>query len=275
VDEDQRPVRSLSKREAELIGWLEAERRRSVRAAEVRSTLGWSDSTASNVLSRLTKKGWLRQTAKGRYETLLAETGGWSVPNAWAALSTWKQRYYVGLKSAAYELQLTPDRPGTVQVCVPVGAKRPVAWHDVPIVLVFMRTFDDLGVGSEQLHGFPVRMASVEKVLVDGATGLGRMGGLLGFARVVERSIGRANWQKVVTLAEKRGNVGLRRIAALLDALGRQIPEPLALAATARSGDSAIFLGDRKTYGSRGERLPRWQVVVNVDRDVIREEIMR
>lgn len=268
-------MRSLSKREAELIGWLEAERRRSVRAAEVRSTLGWSDSTASNVLSRLTKKGWLRQTAKGRYETLLAETGGWSVPNAWAALSTWKQRYYVGLKSAAYELQLTPDRPGTVQVCVPVGAKRPVAWHDVPIVLVFMRTFDDLGVGSEQLHGFPVRMASVEKVLVDGATGLGRMGGLLGFARVVERSIGRANWQKVVTLAEKRGNVGLRRIAALLDALGRQIPEPLALAATARSGDSAIFLGDRKTYGSRGERLPRWQVVVNVDRDVIREEIMR
>lgn len=275
MDEDRGPVRTLSKREAELVGWLEGERRRSVSAADVRSTLGWSDSATRNVLSRLAKKGWLRRTARGRYETVLAETGGWSVPNAWAALSSWEQRYYVGFKSAAYERQLTPDRPGTVQACVPVGAKRPVAWEDVPIALVFMRTFDDAGVGTEQVHGFSVRMGSVEKVLVDGSTGLGRMGGLLGFARVVERSINRVNWQKVVTLAEKRGNVGLRRIAALLDLLGRQIPEPLAVAATARPGDSTIFLGDRKTYGTRGERLPRWQVVVNVDPEVIREEVVR
>jgi predicted transcriptional regulator of viral defense system len=213
------PARTLSKREAELMSWLEAERRRSIRADEVRSTLGWSDSSTRNVLSRLARKGWLRRTARGRYETVLAETGGWSLPNPWAALSSWEQRYYVGFKSAAYELQLTPDRPGTVQTCVPVGARRPMAWKDVPIALVFMRTFDDSGTRVDEVHGFPVRIPTGEKVLVDGATGLGRMGGLLGYARVVDRAMGHVDWDKVVSLAahNTRGTVGLRRIAALLD----------------------------------------------------------
>jgi len=144
------PARTLSRREAELVSWLEAERRPSV-SLPVKQTLDWSDSVARNTLSRLAKKGWLRRTARGRYETILAETGGWAVPNPWAALSTWAQRYYVGFKSAAYEHGLTPDRPGSVQTCVPTGAKRPRAWDDIPILLIYLPKFDPAGSGSKRL----------------------------------------------------------------------------------------------------------------------------
>src|SRR5262249_37227609 len=131
-------ARTLSRRESELISWLEAERRPSVSLPEVKQTLGWSDSVARNTLSRLAIKGRLRRPARALYETIRAETGGWSIPNPWAALSTWGQPYYVGFKSAAYENGLTPDRPGSVQTCVPTGAKRPHAWGDVPIALIYL-----------------------------------------------------------------------------------------------------------------------------------------
>lgn len=73
------PARTLSRREAELVGWLEAERRLSVSVSEVKQSLGWPDSVARNTVSRLARKGWLRRTARGRYEAILAETGGWAV----------------------------------------------------------------------------------------------------------------------------------------------------------------------------------------------------
>lgn len=271
-------ARTLSRREAELVGWLEVERRLSVSVSEVKQSLGWPDSVARNTVSRLARKGWLRRTARGRYEAILAETGGWAVPNPWAALSTWAQRYYVGLKSAAYEHGLTPDRPGDVQTCVPTGAKRPQAWGDIPILLIYLPKFDLAGTESKPLHGFDVWIASREKVLVDGANTPGRMGGVLGLARVVDRAAGdRLDWSQVVHLAamSSRGRASLRRLAAILETLGHEVPEPLAGAATAQPGESRLFLGDRRTHGARGERLPRWQVVVNVDPDAIREEVGR
>jgi predicted transcriptional regulator of viral defense system len=270
-------ARTLSRREAELVSWLEAERRSSISFSEIRQTLGWSDSVARNTVSRLAKKGWLRRTAQGRYETVLAVTGGWSLPNPWAALSTWEQRYYVGFKSAAYELGLTPDRPGSVQTCVPTGAKRPQAWGDIPILLIYLPKFDQEGTENRKLHGFDVRIASPEKVLVDGAGLPGRMGSVLGLARVVDRAGHRVDWRTVAHLGKtsSRGRVSLRRLAALLEVLDGEVSEPLAEAARARSGESPLFLGDRRTHGAHGERLRRWQVVVNLDPAVIREEVGR
>lgn len=245
--------------------------------AEVREKLGWSNSVARNTLSRLAKKGWLRRTAQGRYETLLAQTGGWSVPNPWAALSTWQQRYYVGFKSAAYEHGLTPDRPGSVQACVPTGAKRPQAWNDIPILLIYLPTFDSSGTQDKKLFGFDVRIATAEKVVVDGAGIASRMGGVLGLARVLDRAADRLDWVGVVHLgaASSRGRVSLRRLAALLEVLGHEVPDSLATAATARPEESPLFLAERRTYGARGKRLPRWQVVINLDPRLLLEEVER
>src|SRR5689334_1409792 len=104
------PARTLSSLEAKLIASLESSRRQAVTTGEVAELLGWSRPTIWSVMHRLARKGWLKRTAKGRYESLLGETGGFAPPNPWAALSSWHRPHYVGFQSAAYERGLTPDR---------------------------------------------------------------------------------------------------------------------------------------------------------------------
>ncbi|MGH3102604.1 MAG: type IV toxin-antitoxin system AbiEi family antitoxin domain-containing protein [Gaiellaceae bacterium] len=260
-----------------MLAWLESERRRSVTIDEAAAALGWPSKRTREVLARLSRKGWLKRLARGRYETILAETGGWALPNPWAALSLWQQPYYVGFQSAAFELGLTPDRPAAVQACVPVGAKRPRAWEDMPIELVYLRTFTLEGAEQKTLHGFPVVVAATEKLLLDAAALPARIGGIFGLARVVDRALDRSDWERVAEFGERsrRGRTALRRLAATVEILGRPVPRPLAVHAVAARGASPLYLGERRVFGSRGPRLDRWQVVANVDADALREEVAR
>lgn len=271
------PARTLSPREGQVLAWLESDRRPSIAIAEAASELGWSRKQTREVFARLARKGWLKRLARGRYETVLAETGGWVLPNPWAALSLWGQLYYVGFQSAAFELGLTPDRPGALQACVPVGAKRPRAWEDMPIELVYLRTFTLEGTEKRTLHGFPIVIGSAEKLLLDGAALPARIGGIFGLARVVGRALDRTDWERVAELGEKnrRGRAPLRRLAATVEVLGRPVPRDLADHAAAAPGESPLYLAERRLFGSRGRRLDRWQVVANVDPDAVREEVER
>jgi predicted transcriptional regulator of viral defense system len=260
-----------------VLAWLESERRRSVTIEEAAAAMGWSSKRTREVLARLTRKGWLKRLARGRYETILAETGGWALPNPWAALSLWQQPYYVGFQAAAFELGLTPDRPALVQACVPVGAKRPRAWEDMPIELVYLRTFTLEGTEPKTLHGFTVVVAVTEKLLLDAAALPARIGGVFGLARVVDRALDETDWKRVAELGErsKRGRAAMRRLAATAEILGRPVPRPLAAQAVAAPGESPLYLGERRVFGSRGPRLDRWSVVANVDADALREEVAR
>jgi predicted transcriptional regulator of viral defense system len=268
--------RTLAPREGAVVAWLEAERRPVVSVQDVAAVFPWPRTAIHDVLSRLERKGWLRRTARGRYETVLAETGGFAPPNPWAALSTWGQLYYVGLQSAAYEHGLTPDRPGAVQVAVPVGAKAPKAWTDVPIALIALRAFSLEGEDDER-HGVTVRLATPERVLVDAGALPGRVGGPQGLARIATRAAPTADWDRVVELARRRpgGGAALRRLAAILELVGTDVPPPLAAAAAAAEGASYLYLGERRLHGTHGRRLRDWAVVDNVGAETLREEIER
>jgi predicted transcriptional regulator of viral defense system len=248
-----------------------------VSVQEVADVFPWPRSAINDVLSRLEQKGWLRRTARGRYETVLAETGGYAPPNPWAALSTWGQPYYVGFQSAAFEHGLTPDRPAAVQIAVPVGARAPRAWAGVPIRQIPLRTFSSEGVEEEQRHGVSVKLASIERVLVDSSGLPGWVGGVIGLARIAVRANPEADWNRVVKLAAtSRRTSALRRLAAVLDLAGEDVPPALAAAAaSAATRASDLYLGERRLYGAQGHRLPRWAVVDNVGEETLREEIAR
>jgi predicted transcriptional regulator of viral defense system len=267
----------LGEREGAVVAWLEAERRVTVSVQEVSEVFAWTPASIRDALSRLERKGWLRRTARGSYETVPAETGGFAPPNPWAALSTWRQPYYVAFQSAAYEHGLTPDHPGAVQVAVPVGARAPKAWREVPIALIALRAFSAEGVADAQRHGVTIRLASPERILLDGAALPHRVGGALGLARIASRAVDTAAWARVVELARERpgGGAALRRVAAILDLLDVKVPPPLATTAAACAGTSYLYLGERRLYGARGRRLARWSVVDNVGVETLREEIAR
>lgn len=269
--------RTLSRREAELVSWLEVERPKSVSLAEIASALDWPQKRTYDIASRLAKKGWLHRTRAGHYEPLLGESAGILVPNPWVALTSWKVPHYVALSSAAYEHNLIPDRPGAVQVCVPVGTTGPSGWKELTITLVPRRAFQPDGSQLTEAHGVTVRLAGIERVLLDSATMPGRTGGIFGLARIVDRGAERANWQRFSELAAKssRGAAAARRIAALLEILGHEVPPTLAKLASAGEGAPPIHLGSARIHGRRGEILPRWRVQLNVSPEALREEVTR
>jgi predicted transcriptional regulator of viral defense system len=271
------PPRTLAPREGAVIAWLEAERRPVVSVQDVAAVFPWTRTAIHDVLSRLERNGWLRRTARGRYETVLAETGGFAPPNPWAALSTWGQPNYVGFQSAAHEHGLTPDRPATVQVAVPVGARAPKAWADVPITLIALRVFSLDGVEGDQRHGVTVGLATPERLLVDAGALPGRVGGPQGLARIATRAAPIADWDRVVEFARRRpgGGAALRRLAAILELAGADVPSVLATAAAAGPQTSYLYLGERRVHGTHGRRLRAWAVVDNVGAEALREEIQR
>ncbi len=269
--------RTLSRREAELVSWLEVERPKSISLAEISDALDWPRKRAYDVASRLAGKGWLHRTRGGHYEPLLGESAGISVPDPWVALTSWKVPHYVALASAAFEHNLIPDRPGAVQICVPVGSTEPAGWRNLGITLVPRRAFRLDGSQLTQSHGVTVRLAGIECVLLDSATMPGRVGGVFGLARIVERGSERADWPRFVELAAKssRGVAAARRIAALLEILGREVPPALAELAGVGKDASPIHLGSTRVHGRRGEVLPRWRVQLNVSPGALREEVGR
>ncbi|MGO9448922.1 MAG: hypothetical protein ACLQQB_05990 [Solirubrobacteraceae bacterium] len=270
-------ARTLSQREAEVVAWLESERLRSISSREIAEHFGWPPQTVWHTVSNLARKGWLTRTSRGRYETVLADTGGWAIPNPWAALGTSGLRYYVGFQSAAYERGLTPDRPGSVQACVPSGTNRPKAWAEIPISLIFLRSFEPVAVEQADLHGFQIGLARPEKILIDGAGLPGRIGGAHGLARVVDRAYPTLDWDLLIELGEQavRGRAALRRLAALMEILDLQIPKAVAKHAQARPGESLLYLGERRIFGAHGTRLSRWAVIDNIGAETLREEIVR
>jgi predicted transcriptional regulator of viral defense system len=264
--------------ESAVMGWIEAERKNAITIDEVASTFDWKRTSIRHVLFRLARKGWLRRTARGRYETVLAETAGFAPPNPWAALATWIPQHYVGFQSAAYELDLMPDRPGDVQVAVAVGTERPPAWTEIPIELVYLRTFSTEGSELRELHGWDVRIASPEKVVSDSALLPGRVGGVRGLARIAVRAEDSIDWRNVVRLTEAHpsGLAAMRRLAALMELIGTRVPEPLAARAS-HPGQRVrrIYLGETEFEGHDGELLEPWNVVGNVDAADLREELGR
>jgi predicted transcriptional regulator of viral defense system len=266
--------RTLGGREAQVVSWLEAERRRSITTREVIEHFAWTEPKASNVLSDLAKKHWLRRVARGVYEFLPAETGGFPVDDPWPALAGWRAKHYVAYRSAAYQHGLTPDRPGRVQVAVPVGVHRPRAWGSTPIVLLHQRDYSDAGLQVAAAAGWQVRFSNPARTVLDGAIQPKRMGGVPELARVLARARRNFDWPAVLTFATKLrgGRIGLRRLGALTDLLELERPKELENAIGQPS--YRLYLGETGTYGAAGRVLRPWNVVDNVGSRV-REELNR
>jgi predicted transcriptional regulator of viral defense system len=266
--------RTLGPREAEVLAWLETERPATIEVADVAEAVGISREYARTIVARLERKDWLQRLTRGRYEPLLGASGGWPAPDPWAALDGWTRPYYVSFASAAYELGLTPDRPGEVQVATVTGAALAPGMAEMGVRLIRLRRFALEGSQLRDLHGHSVRIATTERCLLDCATHLDLAGGALGLARMLARADGPADWAWLIRMAGglPRGAGAIRRIGALLEILDLEISAPLLKAAAGPHG-RPIPLDSLSGHAGDGPALARWGVRLNVAPEAIREEI--
>ena len=124
--------------------------------------------------------------------------------------------------------------------------------------------------------GQPVQSAP-RPFQIQAAANPGRVGGVLGLARILGRASKDLVWNDVVSLAAEHpnGRPALRRLATLIEILGIDVPRILERAAHARPGESPLFLADRRTHGAQGARNQDWQVIVNIDPASIEDELRR
>lgn len=269
--------RTLGPREAEVIAWLETERPAVIDVTDVVEAIGVSREYARTLVSRLERKGWLQRLTSGRYEPLLGSSGGWPAPDPWAVLDGWARPYYVSFASAAHELGLTPDRPGEVQVATVTGAALPPRMAEMGVQLVRLRRLTLEGSEERVLHGHTVRVATIERCLVDCATHLDLAGGVLGLSRMLARAHESAvDWDRVIELAGAlpRGGEAMRRIGALLEILDLEIPAQFSEHTDGKRMRPTQLDTLRGSTGD-GPMLDKWGVTLNVSPEAIREEVRR
>ncbi len=268
--------RTLGPREAQVLAWLETDRPAVIDVAAVSDAVGVSREHARTLVSRLEHKGWLQRLTRGRYEPLLGDSGGWSAPNPWATLDGWVRPHYVSFASAAHELGLTPDRPGEVQVATVHGAMLAPRMAQAGVRLVRLRRFTLEGSDERELHGHKVRLASVERCVLDSASHLDLAGGALGLSRILARAHENMDWTLFVGMAGElpRGPRAMRRVGALLEILHVDAPPALRHAA---GGTHRTFmqLDDGPVLEGDVPVLDAWGVMLNVSPEAIREEVQR
>lgn len=272
--------RSLSPRESEIVAWLEVERPRTISNRDLVAEFEFSPTLASDILRRMARKHWLQRVAQGQYEPLLADSGGWEASNPWATLSSWSGAYFVSYLSAAYIHRLTPERPYTVQVCLPAQGVPPRSFKREQIASIHQRMFSTDFTELRNQQGFQIRVAIPEKVVFDGAVAMRRMNGPIGFTRVLFRAAPDLDWNLVIKMARshKRGPAALRRVATLLDALNLPIPSQVNKFISNAGWNKYKPLdlyADHSGQAREPWSVSRWGVRVNVSIDAIREETRR
>lgn len=263
--------RSLSKNEAKVILDLEWRGQRTVALAELRRSLGASESYARYLAHRLVQKGWLERLRPGLFQLVPAARGreGIADTNPLVAGAVLVSPYFFSFGTACTYHGLTEQVFAEVYIACR-DRHRPVVVRDKRYVFVEVPSDRFFGFTEETVLSVPVQMATLERALLDALDRPQHAGGVGEVSRIVSRAT-RLSWPALLGLARRWQSAAvLQRFGCLLDLHRVEVP------ADARSelveltrGASKIQLGPRSKWGYAGKLVRPWNVVENVPRDVL------
>lgn len=149
--------------------------------------------------------------------------------------------------------------------------RRAVTIRDKRYVFVYVSPARFFGFRDTIVLGQAVRMATLERALLDAIDRPRYAGGLSEVSRIAARAAPRVSWDALLELLCRSGSSALvQRLGYLLDLHGADVPGDVhtALLAGARP-HSKILLGSRQRWGTTGKLVQPWNVVENVPRDVL------
>jgi len=281
IEEEQRRLRihQLSPEEARLVAAWEAERKTTVRAADVQHILNCTLNYAYFLLHKLERKQWLERIRTGLYQFIPAGYGYTErIPpaNAFIIGAALVKPYYFSYYTANSHHGFTTQMPLTLFIAT-TKKKFEVEWAGNVFKFVTLSKLKFFGYGPEKVFDFEVNMADREKSLVDSFDKPHYAGGIEQLARITWRGLRSVDETKLVDYALRMNSHALvQRLGFIIDFLTSEelvdpIPDELRGALLRNVGRATIYLDSRRPRG--GEFSKDWRIVNNVPREQLLSEI--
>jgi predicted transcriptional regulator of viral defense system len=138
-------------------------------------------------------------------------------------------------------------------------------------VFVYVSPARFFGFQDTAVLGQTVRMARLERALLDAIDRPRYAGGIGEVSRIAARAAPRVSWDALLDLLDRWGSSALvQRLGYLLDLHGSDVPGEVRAALLTRvRPQSKIQLGPRSRWGTTGRVVKPWNVVENVPRNVL------
>lgn len=224
------------------------------------------------MVHQLVKKGWLERLRPGLYQLVPAERGreGVADTNPLTAGAVLVAPYFFSFGTACTQHGLTEQVFSEVFVVTRVRRK-PKVVRGKRYVFVPVPEERFFGFAEQKILGEPVKMATVERALVDALDRPRYAGGIGEVSRIVARSARRVAWDELLDCLRRFGVSALtQRLGYLLELSGVEVPTDVldALHGLVRKG-TKVPLGPGAKWGRHGPLSRSWGVIENVPRDVL------
>ncbi|MEW6233667.1 MAG: hypothetical protein AB1566_15335 [Chloroflexota bacterium] len=256
-------IRSLSDREARLLGELAAAGRHIFTIKDGREALGTDGTEATRLLYRLTAKRWVQRLERGKYRLIPLEAG----PEAhWAeheylVAAALVRSYYLAYATALNYYGYSERQPRPVWIAT-TQRKRPVTIEGNTYRFVALSEHKFFGYTTVRLVDSPVQIAEREKAIADGFDHPEYCGGVIEPAKGLWFGSDELDLARLVTYSQRLSNrTAMRRLGFWLERLG--MGDQALLRELAVPGDRNYARLDPRGP-DEGPRDTRWRLIVNV-----------
>ncbi len=264
--------RTLSETEAKVVLDLEWRQQKTITLAELRQSLGASESYARKLAHGLVKKGWFERLRPGLFLLVPAGRGreGVADTNPLAAGAVLVSPYFYSFGTACTHHGLTEQVFSEVYLACQEH-RRPETIRDKRYVFVHVPEQRFFGFEEIAVLGQVVQVATAERAVLDAIDRPRYAGGIGEVSRIVARAAGKVSWNELTALARKWVSSALvQRLGYFVDLHGVDVPDHVRTELLELvHPKSKIQLGPRRKWGSSGKLVRPWNVVENVPRDVL------
>ena len=257
-------LRSLSKRESEVVLELEWSGRRCVTIKDVSSLLNCSYDYAKKISQRLVKKRWFEPIGKGKYLLISASSGKEGIPSANALLtgSFLVNPYYFSYSTSNAFYGFSTQMPSTVYIATTKN-KHSVKIGNIYYRFILLSERKFFGFENVRVFDAEVLMADREKTIVDSVDKIRYVGGIREVFDVLKNGVKKVNVTRLVDYAVRMGSSSLiQRLGFLLEDMKVEFDEEKLLKCV---GKSTVFLDPYRE--KKGKFHKKWRILRNIPED--------